>query len=149
MVALREVLSRFRPAGVAGAATGAAVPADRTADRDAELAPVFASLDGTEAEVREIRARAVQKADAIRADAERHAQELLRNALARAPLERERAAQQTRLETDEYCAAVLERSTVRVESIRRQAESRIRVLVERTVAELFARLLLGESGPYR
>ena len=137
MVALREVLSRFRPAGVAGASAGAAVPADRTADRDAELAPVFAALDDTQAQAREILARAARQAEAIRADGERQAQQILRDARDRAPLEREAAARQTRIETDEYCAAVLDRSSTHAESIRTLAQPRIRALADQTVAVLF------------
>ena len=145
MVALREVLSRFRPAGVAGAPAGAAVPADRTADRDAELAPVFAALDDAEAQVREVLARAAREAETIRADGERQAQRILQDARDRAPLERENAARRTRIETDEYCAAVLDRSSVHAESIRTLAQPGIRALVDRTVAALFERP--HPSGP--
>lgn len=145
MVALLEVLSRFRPAGVAGAPAGAAVPADRTADRDAELEPVFAALHDAQTQVREILARAARAAEAIRADGERQAQQLLRDARGRAPFERENAARQTRIETDAYCAAVLDRSSIHAESVRRLAQPSVSDLVDQTVAALFQRL--GLSGP--
>lgn len=149
MVALREVLSRFRPAGVAGAPAGAAVPADRAADRDRELAPVFAALDDTEAQVREILARAARQAEAIRADGERQARQILRDARERAPLERETAARQIRVETDEYCAAVLDRSSTRAEAIRVLARPGVCALVDQTVAALFERLGAAEPGADR
>ncbi|HEU5333369.1 MAG TPA: hypothetical protein VFU73_11400 [Actinocrinis sp.] len=149
MVALREVLSRFRPAGVAGAPVGAAVPEDRTADRDGELACVFAALDDAEAQVRRILAGATRQAEAIRADGERQAQQILRDARERAPLERERAARRTRLETDEYCAAVLDRSSTHAESIRTLAQPRIRALVDQSVAALFEQLRLPGPGARR
>jgi hypothetical protein len=148
MVALREVLSRFRSAGVPGALAGA-VPADREAGRDAELEPVFGALDGAEAEARGIRARAAEQAEAIRAEGARRAEAIVREAVARAPDECEQAARRTRLDTDEYCATVIERSRTRAESVRSRAEPRLRALVDRIVAEAAARLRPREPGPGR
>jgi hypothetical protein len=140
MVALREVLSRFRPVAAPGAPTGAAVPADRAAVRDAELKPVFASLDDAEAGARGIRDQAAVEAAAIRAGGARQADALLREALERAPGERERAARQVRLEADEYCAAVFESSSARIDSMNARAGPRVEAFVGEAVAEVAARL---------
>jgi vacuolar-type H+-ATPase subunit H len=50
MPGVRDLLDRFRPAGAPGAASATGVPADRRADLDAELEPVFAALAPVEAE---------------------------------------------------------------------------------------------------
>jgi hypothetical protein len=50
MPAWRGVVERFLPAAAAGAAGVAGVPADRAADRSAELAPVLDALAETQDE---------------------------------------------------------------------------------------------------
>jgi hypothetical protein len=84
----RQFLSRFRPAPVPGPAGPGSVPVDRTAEAAAELAPVFALLAGTEAEVGRLAAEAPARAAHLRGDADRAAAALESDALARAPLER-------------------------------------------------------------
>lgn len=113
MVALREILTRFRPVTVPGAPVGGAVPGDRDAERDVELEAVFTSLDEVEAEVSRIRDAAVREAAAIRAEAARRAEAILQEASSRAPEERDRVVRQAHLETDEYCALLLQRSRAR------------------------------------
>src|SRR5690242_15475142 len=61
-MAIRDLLQRFRPAGAPGAASGAAVPADRVAEATRELAPVFEELAGTSLEAAGLRERAVAQA---------------------------------------------------------------------------------------
>lgn len=55
MATWRDYLQRFRPAGVAGAAAPAGVPADRVEEASAELAPVFDLLADTERQLTALR----------------------------------------------------------------------------------------------
>ena len=72
MAGLRAVLFRFRPAGTPGAPTPGAVPGDRAAEADAELAPVLAELAelaelaGVQDEAARIRAEGRARAGTIR-----------------------------------------------------------------------------------
>jgi hypothetical protein len=63
MPSTRDLLQRFRPAGAPGAATASGVPADRVAERDAELAPVFARLADPVAQAARIRQDALVEAE--------------------------------------------------------------------------------------
>ena len=65
----RDLLARFRPAGTPGAAAPAGVPADRVAEAERELEPVFAALAGVRAEADRIRASARLDAEGRRAEA--------------------------------------------------------------------------------
>ena len=69
MPQLRDFFSRFRPAGAPGAAARAGVPADRLREREAEVGPVLALLDSTEAECERIVGQARRDAGVIMADA--------------------------------------------------------------------------------
>lgn len=64
----RDFLDRFRPAGAPGAASRAAVPADRTAELASELVPVLALLAGTDAECDRIITAARRDAEQTAAD---------------------------------------------------------------------------------
>lgn len=55
MPSTRDLLQRFRPAGAPGAATATGVPADRSHERDTELAGVFALLEETVAQAEAVR----------------------------------------------------------------------------------------------
>lgn len=66
----RQFLGRFRPTAVPGAPGPSGVPVDRAAEASAELAPVFALLAKTEAQVTRIAAPATERASRIRADAD-------------------------------------------------------------------------------
>ncbi|MFD1659217.1 hypothetical protein ACFSL4_13640, partial [Streptomyces caeni] len=75
-MSLRDLLARFRPTGTPGAAaTG--VPADRTAERAAELEPSLARLTEVQREAARIRAAAEREAGTIRRDAARQAAEIV------------------------------------------------------------------------
>jgi hypothetical protein len=54
MPELRDFLARFRPAGAPGTAARAAVPADRSRELEAEVEPVLALLEDTDAERKRI-----------------------------------------------------------------------------------------------
>ncbi|GAA2006689.1 hypothetical protein [Catenulispora subtropica] len=77
MAGLRDILFRFRPAGAPGAPTPGAVPGDRVAEADAELAPLLASLADVEDEAARIRADGEARAAAIRERGERDARRIV------------------------------------------------------------------------
>ena len=58
VAALSDILRRFRFHGVPGAPAVVAVPADRAAEVESELAPVFATLDAAQRSSRELVAAA-------------------------------------------------------------------------------------------
>lgn len=80
MAGLRDVLFRFRPAGTPGTPTPGAVPGDRAAEADAELAPVLADLADTEDEAARIRAEGRARASEVRERGERDARRIVEQA---------------------------------------------------------------------
>lgn len=91
MAGLRDLLMRFRPVSTPGpAATG--VPADRTAELAAELAPTLALLDRTAGQAAAVREAALHEAERIRAEAARQAERLVAGAVDRSGRVRTRAA---------------------------------------------------------
>jgi hypothetical protein len=99
MARVRDLLYRFRPAGAPGAASASGVPADRAADLNVELEPLFAALASTEHECAAIVKAAERDAAAIRArDAER-AQAIVASARSRAAAERASASANIRERT--------------------------------------------------
>jgi hypothetical protein len=129
----RDLLARFRPAGTPGAAAPAGVPADRVAEAQRELEPVFAALADVRAEADRIRAeaaaeaarrreRAATEADRIRASARLDAEG--RRAEAAARVGRRRAREM------EAVTATAERAAA---DIGRRARGRMAGYVERVV----------------
>ena len=82
MPAWRSTLDRFLPAGSAGVVAG--VPADRTADANAELAPVLAELARVRSRAGTIRRDAADRAQARRQEASRQEVVLVAEATTRA-----------------------------------------------------------------
>jgi regulator of protease activity HflC (stomatin/prohibitin superfamily) len=85
---LRNFLSRFRPAGTPGAPTRGGVPADRVAEREAEIQPVLELLEETRTQAERIRAAARVAADGRRERARQQADALVAAARLRAGAER-------------------------------------------------------------
>ncbi|ADD43120.1 hypothetical protein [Stackebrandtia nassauensis] len=100
-MALRDFLERFRPAGAPGAAAVRGVPADRVAERAAELEPLLAVLSATEQEAERIRADARAEAARLRAEATRRAEELLHRARTEAAALRAESIAQARATADD------------------------------------------------
>ncbi|MEO7060691.1 MAG: hypothetical protein ABI083_13310 [Lapillicoccus sp.] len=63
---MRDLLYRFRPSGVPGAATLMGVPADRAREHDAELEPLLLLLETTQQECADLLEAARQDAAATR-----------------------------------------------------------------------------------
>lgn len=146
MVDVRGILGRFKPAGAPGPSTGAAVPADRAAERAAELQPLFASLEVVEAEARVIRCRAVQEAAAIRDEARRRAETIVGEAVGRAAIEQDRSEHQARAAAEESCAALVDQARARAESLRARARTPVHDYVDRIVTQ-FADALRETASP--
>ena len=91
MVDVRRFLHQLRPAGAPGAAAGAAVPVDRRMALEAELAPVFAALVGTESECERIRSEAAEESAGLAAAAAAFAARTEADAESEAPARRAEA----------------------------------------------------------
>jgi len=107
MPALRDFLARFRPAGPPGAAARAGVPADRSGELAAEVGPVLALLESTDAERERIIAQARRDAGQITAAARAEEAAIAADAGRRARAARAEAARQAMaLARDEAARAV-------------------------------------------
>ncbi|MGW9029086.1 hypothetical protein ACWGQ5_34140 [Streptomyces sp. NPDC055722] len=144
VVSLRDFLARFRPTGAPGAAvTG--VPADRAAERAAELAPSLALLTDVQQEAERIRVGAEREAEAVRESAARQAAEIVAAARARAPQLRQETA------TPFHRAAARQAEDLRAAGehaaslVREQARKRMPALVDRAVADAL-RIADGPEG---
>jgi hypothetical protein len=136
----RDFLARFRPVGTPGAAASAGVPADRVAEADAELEPLFAMLADTEAEVDRIRASADQRiAEGHRLAAERAA-EVLAQARLSADAERADASARARAVADQEAADELVASTAQAARIQQSANEQMNAQVAEIVAAVRERL---------
>ncbi|WP_234376935.1 hypothetical protein [Streptomyces sp. TP-A0356] len=141
-MSLRDFLARFRPTGAPGAAvTG--VPADRGAERAAELEPSLALLTDVQERADRLRAVADGEAEALRESAARQAAEIVATARARAPQVRQEAA------TAVHRVALREAEDLRAAGqraaslVRERAQERMPALVERAVADA----LRAADGP--
>lgn len=134
MPSVRELLARFRPVGVPGAASAAGVPVDRVADRTAELAPVFAQLARTEQECDAILEAAERQAQDLSRAHQRRAEQILAAARARVEEERAGVLSDLRREGDAQAEAELERAREQADRVRRRAA----VVVDDKVAQVTA-----------
>lgn len=133
-MSLRDFLERFRPAGTPGAsATG--VPADRTAERTAELEPALAQLTDVQQEAARIRASADEAAAAGRQAAAREAAELVTAARERAPEVRRQAAEPVLQEARREADALRAAGDRAASAVRERARKRMPELVDRAVAD--------------
>ncbi|MFF9391346.1 hypothetical protein [Streptomyces griseoluteus] len=133
-MSLRDFLERFRPAGTPGAsATG--VPADRTAERAAELEPALARLADVQREAAQIRATAEQEAEALRRNAAREAARIVEAARERAPEVRRRTAEPLLREARHQANALRAAGERTASAVRERAARRMPHLVDLAVAD--------------
>jgi hypothetical protein len=134
VVSLRDFLARFRPTGAPGAAISG-VPADRAAERAAELEPSLALLSDVQEEAAGIRAAADQEAAAIRENAARQAADIVATARAQVPQVRRDAAMPVHAaalrEVEDLVTAGERASSL----VRKRARERMPSLVDRMVAD--------------
>lgn len=129
---LRAILDRFRRAAGVPAPAGDQVPA--------ELAPVFAVLDGIEVRGSAFRAEAASRIAAADAEAARQAERILADARARAETERLAAIASVRHAAAREAVALEREAEAEAERVRRTGRERMPALV----AEL---LRCVEAGP--
>jgi len=137
MPTARDLLQRFRPLGAPGAAAPAGVPADRIAERDHELQPLFDALAGTQEEAGRIRAtaavqarerhhRAEQEATAVLEAAGRDAAAARAQASAAVVARGEEESRAVLAAADASAAAIARRATARYDDLVGQVVSRVR-----------------------
>lgn len=135
MPPLRDFLTRFRPAGSPGAAR-AGVPADRSGELNAEVGPVLARLDDTEAERERLIAQARRDAEQIVADARSAADLIIADAAQIADMVREQAAQQMLTDAREQAARTAQAAARQAAQIRELGRQRMPALVSRVVGTI-------------
>lgn len=131
MPAIHDVLQRFRPAGAPGPA--AAVPADRRAALEEELAPVFAGLEDAEAEWRRIVSEAHDRARVLEETARAEAAGLVARARSAAAGERASAEAEVRHAAEGEDRALLSAADDEANRIRTEASTRLEGLVATAV----------------
>jgi hypothetical protein len=147
MPASRGFLDRFRASGTPGAAAGAGVPADRVAERNVELAPVFEQLSDTEAEARRIRSEAADAAATRRDSAAEESRRLVSTARRDAESVRRDAASRIAARAERETAATLQAAQADAAAIRAHVESTLPSYTDRVVALVLDRLDLRVEQP--
>lgn len=131
MAGLRDYLDRFRPVATPGAPGRRGVPADRAAERESELAPLFAALAETEDAAEEIRRQAVAAADRMRQDARQRADALVADARAR--------TESLRAGTAAHARATAERNREQARASAREVTEQVRLRVAERLPDYVAR----------
>ncbi len=147
MPTVRDFLERLRPSGTPGAASLSGVPADRVAERSAELEPVFARLADTQAEAHRIRQAARLAADVQREAAAERARALVAAAHRSAEAERRDAAAQTRARAEAESRDRLATAEREAASLTARARARIPEYVARALQEARAEAGRSVGGP--
>lgn len=140
MAGIRDLLSRFRPAGAPGPAGAAGVPVDRRQALAAELAPVFAALAPVEAECERLRDGARRAAAAREAAAAEQARVMVAQARNEAPAQRAAAAAAVQEAAAAELAQLEANAAAEAEEVRRQTAQRLPGLVAQVVARVRADL---------
>jgi len=135
---VRDLLDRFRPAGPPGAASSVAVPADRRADAEQELAGVFAALADVERQCAQVRADAEHDAARRKAQSQRMTAAIVARARTQATAERAAAAAAEVRAAQEEAARILQEAQQSAARARSAAEQRLPDLVDRVVARAWA-----------
>lgn len=146
MPSARDLLQRFRPAGAPGPATATGVPADRVAERAAELEPVFESLRSTTDDVARIRQEAVAEAEHRReqareqavsrvADARLEADAIRAATLADAQRDAQGAARAGVAAAAAHAEAITARSLARLDGDVEEVVRRVRAALAATTVE--------------
>jgi hypothetical protein len=155
MPASRGFLERFRASGTPGAAAGAGVPADRSAEREVELAALFERLAAVETVAEQMRSDGAQRADQHRQAATAQSRQILATARQQAEVERREAAARISAQAQHETEQALYRAQVEANAIAEHAHRETPTYVDRVVSEVLARLGLdppqadpdGQSSP--
>ena len=133
MPALRDFLTRFRPAGSPGAAERAGVPADHAGELESEVAPVLALLADIEAERGRLITQARRDAEQIVTDAQSAAAAIAADAAQHAEAVREQAARRVMTAAREQAAWTVSEARQQAAQTRELARQRMPALVSRVV----------------
>ena len=136
MPALSDILRRFRFHGVPGAPSSVAVPADRDAEAERELDPVFAELRSSLQFSQEVVSTAEKEAERRRAYGHEQARQILDEARSGAAAARAQAAAARLAAGELECRRVLAEGRREAERVARVAETRIPALVEKVVEQV-------------
>lgn len=155
MPASRGFLERFRASGTPGAAAGAGVPADRSAEREVELAALFERLAAVEATAAQIRSDGEDRADQHQQAAIAQSRQTLASARQQAEVERREAAARISARAQHETQQALDRAQAEADAIAQHARQETPTYVDRVVGEVLARLGLdppqadpgGRTGP--
>lgn len=147
MTGFRDFLTRFRPAASPGRAAPTGVPADRSAELRAELAPPLSLFERTEAEARSVREQAAETAASRRREAERQAEAVVAKAREEARRVRARAAEQVLRTAESRAAALLAEADREAAAVQDRAGDRMPGLVDRAVALVLEDLATEQTAP--
>jgi vacuolar-type H+-ATPase subunit H len=138
MASVHDILRRFRFHGVPGAPKGFGVPADRAAEAESELRPLFALLASDEAAAGEFLSAARREAQRRRGAADAQAKAILAQAHEAAPslraAEMKRILSEATRERDELLAD----GQLEVERIERRVAEQLRGVVAEVVEGVLA-----------
>ncbi len=135
LVSTRDLLERWRPSATPGAPSAAGVPADRVAERSAELEVVLTRLEDVQAEADRIRSDAVAEAARRRAAAHEQGQALVNEAHRRAKAERSAAAAAAHAAGQESAQQIMESAHNEALAMAARARTREPGLLTRIVAQ--------------
>jgi len=127
MPPLRDFLGRFRPAGSPGAAAG--VPVDRSGELPAEVTPVLALLDDTEAARQRLIARARADAAQLVAAARSEAAAIAADAAQQAEAIRQQAAERVLATARRQASAAVTEAAQQAAQTHELARQRLPALV--------------------
>ncbi|AMW08602.1 hypothetical protein A4E84_03160 [Streptomyces qaidamensis] len=134
MTGFRDFLARFRPVASPGRAAPGGVPADRSAELNAELSPPLALLGQAEEEARAVRARAEAAAASHRREAQGQAEQIVAEAREEADRVRARTAEEVLRAAEAESAALRAEAEREAAAVRDRARSRTPELSGRVVA---------------
>lgn len=137
-----DFLSRFRPAGAPGPSRGP-VPADRQRDRESELGPVLAGLDGPSSECAGLVAAAQRDADQITAAARSQADHIVSAARRRAADLVTERLRQAASSADAEAAIIVAAGAAEAAAVAERTSQRLPALVSRAVTIVRE---LGQGG---
>lgn len=139
---VRDILSRFRPAGAPGASR-AAVPVDRRRQLESELSPVLVLLDGPSAECAGVIAAAERDAEHIVGAARGEAARIVSDARQRAAARAAELVQEAMAAARTQASAITAAGAAEAAAIAERAGLRLPALADRAVASVRD---LGRSG---
>ncbi|MEU4421536.1 hypothetical protein AB0F81_12990 [Actinoplanes sp. NPDC024001] len=136
MPGIRDILTRFRPAGAPGRPSPAGVPADRRAAARAELTSVFAALTGTQGDAAAIRQHAHERAAARVEAARSQTRYIVDQAHAASETARARAATEVWQAAQQELAELHSEAERSAAALRDRAEARLPAWREIVTAQL-------------